>query len=196
MLLRVPLLSAVLLFALGAAATPTPGNACSCHGPLEVEDEVKRADAVFRGVAQSRSNESTLYYFEVSEVWKGRVNRRAEVWGAIDICGYGYDVGVEYLVYASYAGDNQLESSVCTRTSPIEYAGEDLAILGSGYQPGSMSYPNGGSGGLADPVAGPDRLKALLVVGLTTMLILGLIGARLLNQRHANRPAPSTVDRT
>lgn len=43
-------------------------------------------------------------------------------------CGYNFRVGTEYLVYAE-PGSGTLTTSLCTRTSPLQAAAEDLALL-------------------------------------------------------------------
>jgi hypothetical protein len=53
-------------------------------------------------------------------------------------CGYTFAVAKRYLVYA-YGQEDEITTSYCTRTRPIEYASEDLAFFGN-----VPTLPNGG----------------------------------------------------
>ncbi len=44
-------------------------------------------------------------------------------------CGYDFEAGSAYLVYAYTNEDGNLETDICTRTSLVEYAGVDLRFL-------------------------------------------------------------------
>ena len=74
---------------------------------------------------------------EVSEVWKGEVHEVVEVRTAADgaMCGVGFEVGREMLVYAGGGDDGAFGTHLCTRTAPLERAEEDLAALGQGGPP-------------------------------------------------------------
>ena len=190
MLLRLLLVVAVLAPAI--AMSPTPIFACICGDERPtVAEEFEWAEVVFRGkVIATDGAETTML---VLEVWKGEAAFELTLRN-VSSCSYpSFEEGVEYVVYA-------LEGSAfqCGLTGPVQNRRpghlDQLDALRDGV--GQEMYPNTGNGGLADPVAGPDRLTPLLVVGLITVLILGLTGARLLNRRHANRRAPTTVDRT
>jgi hypothetical protein len=75
-------------------------------------------------------------------------------------CGYNFEVGGTYLVYAD-ENDGQLAVSLCSRTARIEDAADDLAALGgdTSPSPGSTSQPppavEPGQGGCAGCNAGP-----------------------------------------
>ncbi len=99
---------------LGVFALPQPCAACSCTPPPSPAQALVRADAVFRGrvVAVEREWSNLLpargryqyqrVTFEVDTNWKGPVARRVVVFtgtGQGD-CGYGFQQGVEYVVYA------------------------------------------------------------------------------------------------
>ena len=103
--------------------------------------------------------------FRVSTVWKGDVARNVEVvtqptGGA---CGYPFEEGVSYIVYASgsAAGDD-LSAGICSRTGPLAQAGEDLSALGRGYEPGEEA--TGSSPG--DAGAGSGVIAAVVVAAL------------------------------
>src|SRR2546423_7511971 len=42
-------------------------------------------------------------------------------------CGYGFEIGESYLVYAR-ATNSELQVSICSRTRPLAHAGDDLAF--------------------------------------------------------------------
>ena len=45
------------------------------------------------------------------------------------MCGFGFEVGKSYLIYADMQ-KGKLSTNLCSRTSTIEEAGEDVAALG------------------------------------------------------------------
>ncbi len=71
--------------------------------------------------------------FRVSEAWKGAERETLDVETAITeaSCGYPFDEGESYLVYAS-KGTNSggLEVALCGSTKPLSEADTDLAALG------------------------------------------------------------------
>jgi hypothetical protein len=44
-------------------------------------------------------------------------------------CGYGFQIGLEYFVYAYKNAEGRLETGICTRTRPVTQAAEDLEYL-------------------------------------------------------------------
>jgi hypothetical protein len=79
--------------------------------------------------------------FEVDRYWKNPADtdysKEHLVFTAIDhgACGYDFEVGKSYLVYASTQDNGSLETSIGTRTMPIENAQQDIAVLGEGISP-------------------------------------------------------------
>jgi hypothetical protein len=55
-------------------------------------------------------------------------------------CGYNFEVGKSYLVYAG-TFDGKLNVSLCSRTALIDQAGEDLQALGLGATPVNPKTP-------------------------------------------------------
>jgi len=75
--------------------------------------------------------EATL---DVTGSWKGVSKQQVQVVtgrGAGD-CGFVFERGVEYLVYARKLSSGDLATDICTRTKPLARAAEDLTILGDG----------------------------------------------------------------
>ena len=148
-LLLAPLLTVQLAAGAGRA------HACKCAEPpppLEARDE---AAAVFSGTVVSfetyefevdfGSDRMESYWsveFEVGTVWKGPVASTTfvYVWHG-PACGYGnFEVGGGFLVYADQRMYEQVDDatlfvSSCSRTRPLERAGDDLNALGEGEAP-------------------------------------------------------------
>ena len=74
---------------------------------------------------------------EVRRVWKGDIGDRIDIYTANEccICGYNFELGKEYLIYAYRLPSGRLVTSICSRTRPMTEAWEDLAELGAGVQP-------------------------------------------------------------
>jgi hypothetical protein len=69
----------------------------------------------------------------VSEVWKGPKQQTVEIITGADSgvgCGYPFEEGREYLVYAN--GGQDLKVDLCSETKLLSKAGADLAVLGNG----------------------------------------------------------------
>ncbi len=119
--------------------------ACSCIMPGTVAEEVDRADAVFAGTVIALDHSDYRAYvfpnvavtFTVQEYWKGDVLDTVVIHtgqGGGD-CGFGFEEGESYLVYA-YADDNgDLHANICSRTALLSDAEGDLAKLGTGFVP-------------------------------------------------------------
>lgn len=127
---------------------PSNAYACSCVQPSAVEEELGRSDAVFTGrvlkVNDHKSREGYLTksaLFEVNQIWKGRSESQIIIHtgGGGGDCGYPFEKGKEYVVYASlstmYGDQEKLVSIICSRTTELTNAQEDLAILGEGTAP-------------------------------------------------------------
>ena len=115
---------------------------CSCR-PLTSDEASQWASAVFAGRVVRiyepgwwktiRTGSDPLEVtFEVERVWKGDVPSKVtlETRVAAASCGYDFDRGERYVVYAH---DGQV--SQCSGTRPIAGADEDLRLLGKGQAP-------------------------------------------------------------
>lgn len=136
------LVAAVLLPLLAAAPV---AEACSCAPPGAPRTELEHADAVFSGrVVEVEPEEARLGFrrlavrFALDAVWKGvPAGDQVTVWTAEQsaACGYAFEPGEEYLVYAydADAGEpttHELTTNLCSRNAPLARAAEDLAALG------------------------------------------------------------------
>lgn len=120
-------------------------QACSCptvgSTELELKWKLKELQAVFSGevleinkIPQSRDVSVKI---NVETVWKGLVLREVtintpESSGA---CGYPFEVGKSYLVFASLDDKVNLTTGLCLRNKPVDEASEELKILGKGKKP-------------------------------------------------------------
>lgn len=142
-------LSAVaVLVVLGWLVGPPEARACSC--PRESSDRVSfekaraRARALFRGRVEEIQGgpdaaRATPYRvtFSVTETFKGPTGARrvvtTEAFGVS--CGYSFEKGRDYLVYAEGGDARGWSTDTCSRTRPVERAAAELAFLRGGASP-------------------------------------------------------------
>jgi hypothetical protein len=119
--------------------------ACQCYLPdydkseeQRISEEFKDSIAVFEGKVKSifdfhtndRSQSERRVIFTVTKAWKGVNSKEVLIltgFGGGD-CGYEFEVGKSYLVYAG-GSPQQLGTTICHRTSSIQYAYKDLHVL-------------------------------------------------------------------
>jgi hypothetical protein len=98
-------------------------------------------------------------------------------------CGYPFNQGQEYLIYA-YRTDgsaqpfdypaNGFSTLLCTRTSLVSEAGEDLAALGPGSPVTASALPNlPNTGGGSAPTFNAALTPSLVFLALLAALLLG-----------------------
>lgn len=125
---------------------PSIGWACSCLVPPPPQEALERSEAVFTGKVMTvtkpeapvgSSAAPVRVLFEVTETWKGTDQSQAIVRTAMDSasCGFHFEEGKEYLVYAQKGPMGHWETNICTRTVELAHAQEDLAALGEGSAP-------------------------------------------------------------
>ncbi len=131
--------------ALAWLAAPAPARACKCAVPPALEARATAA-AVFEGrvsaveelpAAGTADGDSRQVTLAVVRVWKGLENSetvRVTTRGSSASCGYMFEPNVSYLVYAG-GSTAKLEVSGCSRTRALSDAGDDLALLGAGITP-------------------------------------------------------------
>lgn len=137
----------VVFSLISMSIVPTTSYACSCAQPPSVEEELERSKAVFSGkVLEVKEQKGFTGYIkkrvliEVAETWKGVSESQVIITtgsGGGD-CGYEFQVGQEYLVYATEStmyGEAELVTIICDRTTEMGAAQEDLAVLGEGKEP-------------------------------------------------------------
>ena len=147
------LLSLVLLLGGG------PGSSqmmCSCARGESLDHQIADADLIFEGVAIETHNYprkqlkdsgiesdptatfgmSEYVFFYAVEVWKGSQSRDLLV-STPDpqksTCGYHFEKGRRYLVYA-YVEGSQPVTNICTLTKPSSEAGKDREKLNATFE--------------------------------------------------------------
>ncbi len=123
--------------------------ACSClpFGDESVTKQVARsktdARAIFSGkvlkVIRNLEKHQITVKLQAEKSWKGTVPRKITITTASDsaLCGYNFEVGQSYLIYAQGASAKDLQTNLCTRTARISDAKADLRALGKGKIPRS-----------------------------------------------------------
>jgi len=127
----------VTLALIGFLMNAAPAAACSCTGPGTPLEELAQRDAVFSGrvlfitpVDDYDIDASILVY----SVWKGTpagvITVRTSAESAM--CGFFFEVGSEYLIYANDMIDPaHLWTDNCQRSVRLSQAEFDLAELGT-----------------------------------------------------------------
>ncbi len=193
------ILLVVSIVGLWFVVTPASTYACSCAPPGTPEEAMAESELVFLGTVTSigPSDEVGLLEvdFDVARVWKGPEAETISLTTQQDTaaCGYPFEERVEYVVYSW----NGVDVARCSRTAPVEHAGEDLAAFATGGpSDGEIGLPNTGNGGLVEAESPQDRTAAILVVVVIGLLLFGVAGARLYVRRHDGIRNATRVDRT
>lgn len=161
---------------------PDCASACSCAAPAGaspqeiVRQELSGSDAVFAGevvdidrpLSITSSVDPMTVTFRVSESWKGAGRETVSVKTAVSdtSCGYPFDEGEGYVVFASEGttyGEGELEVALCGSTRPLPEARAELAALGPGAVPTGSSADGGR---LPDTSGAPPRLTPTVLVFL------------------------------
>lgn len=136
---RIALLPLAVVFA--ELLVPDASLSCSCESPGTPLEALAVYDAVFTGrvvkIAEATDGEAweSWIFFQLSAVWKGAFREdmaaiRTGTGQDVAHCGYDFEVGSEYLVYAHLWGDGHLHTGICSRTNHLAAATEDLELLG------------------------------------------------------------------
>jgi hypothetical protein len=135
-------------------------RACTCVRPPPPREALAEAAAVFEGKVTSISTtpvpgsypQLLEVEFEVTQVWKGQISRKAILRTATNdaACGIPFTVGTLYLVYA-HDQQQTLLASLCSRTAASAAATEDLAALGPSHPP--VDSPNPAPTGTPPPAS-------------------------------------------
>lgn len=106
--------------------------ACSCIVTPDAQVARDGSDAVFSGTVTgiARTGRMLKVTIQVDRAWKGVQCGEVTLETAADgaTCGFGFEEGKSYLVYA--AEENGLTTNLCTRTRSIDQADEDVGALG------------------------------------------------------------------
>ena len=178
-----------LLLLLGVLlAHSETAQACSCVQATPAES-ADRAELIFLGTVGETaltnrgrtvsSADPVRVTFDVQTVYKGEADATLTLETARDSasCGYAFQVGGSYLVYAR-AVDGKLTTDLCSGTKPEFEATADLTFLGGGTVVGNLS----GTGF-------PAWIGIVLATGVGALLLAGLLAA--INSRIARRRGQS-----
>lgn len=125
------------------ALLPGRAEACSCAGSGPPCQAVWSVDAVFAGIVRAIEEidhdelgapyRSKLVRFEIERSFRNATAGGVEIITAASgpACGYGFQVGKRYLVYAWKTKGGRLGTGLCSRTRPLENAADDLQYLTS-----------------------------------------------------------------
>lgn len=133
------------------ASTPTQSLACSCIAPAGPLVELGSSDFVFSGVVKSITpinsahGGNLIVKLQVLSKWKGDLTEEVVVVTANNsaACGYPFEKGTSYLVYG-YENQNVMQTGICTRTTRLEDADEDLRDLKAGEEVSTIRPRCGG----------------------------------------------------
>jgi hypothetical protein len=110
------------------AMSAEPAWACRC-GLRTPSDQFQSVDAVFAGRVDAVGQLGRMVTFNVGEAWKGVTEPSLQLSTTSGrSCGFDFEVGKEYLVYAS-GNTPVLTVKGCSRTSILSGAAEDLQFL-------------------------------------------------------------------
>lgn len=131
--------------------------ACSCGPETDALLAMEQADAVFAGrivglalipdedPAIGVSFETLKVTVAVHSLWKGEALEETILFTGYTccVCGFLFQLGEEYLIYATADDDGTLRTSICSRTQLLASASEDLVVLGD-LKPQSLGDDQGG----------------------------------------------------
>ncbi|MFQ5380070.1 MAG: hypothetical protein ACE5EF_00400 [Dehalococcoidia bacterium] len=189
-----PALAASVALGCFALIPASPAYGCSCAAAETVTEALGHATAVFTGTvsdirAEGTSSRWLTVALTAEETWKGvepgLVTIRTAT--AEASCGFSFEDGRRYLVYASAEGQGTLSVSFCSRTALASQATADLEVLGPGRTLRDVELDGPGTN---RPHAFPKR--EAIVAGVLVVVILSLGGAFLLWRMDND---PDTLDR-
>ena len=115
---------------------------CTCLPSENAKEELERAAVVFTGkIIEVKRHPQARDLFagveaviEADKAWKGVEKRTVSVFTSSEssACGYSFQKGEVYLVYASQNTEGRFITSICSRTRRMKEAGSDLKALGEG----------------------------------------------------------------
>jgi hypothetical protein len=109
-------------------------SACSCVQPGSVKEEFNISDSVFLGKVLSVNTDLTEYIsvikFDTDLIYKGQDIAEIKTSASSASCGYNFEQGEDYLVYAREI-EGETFVSLCSRTALAYDSEEDLAYLNS-----------------------------------------------------------------
>ena len=105
------------------------GFACTCVKLPNVAEDFQDADAVFLGRVVDVSRFGFGTKLRVEQSWKGVSVDEITIFTSNSSCGYLFEKGERYLVYAHKSSDGEYYTGACSGTTNVGSAGESLAFL-------------------------------------------------------------------
>jgi len=141
-------LRTTLLVCLLVLAGIDPLPACSCAVPRPPLESLLLSDWVFSGTVievQIINRDPPVLggtlaaTFQIESLFKGQAGSEIVIHTAIGgaVCGFNFELGQSYLVYAGRGGGDKPSTSHCTRTRLLSQANDDIRALRAG--PGTES---------------------------------------------------------
>lgn len=109
---------------------PEKSYACECM-KVSPEERLQKTNVVFEGKVlevQEKGGKMEIL-FEVKKIWKGTSSSQVIIYTSFSSCTFPFAEGGEYLVFSSYRGEGQLETSMCSGTKRLDEAGADKVAL-------------------------------------------------------------------
>ncbi len=160
----------------------SPVYGCSCTAPATVTRALAEAAAVFTATVSEISGEpngpsALSITLTAEETWKGVEPGLVMVTtpSGEAACGFSFEEGRRYLVYASADSAEVLTVSLCSRTALASTATSDLTELGPGKTLRDLELDGPGTN---RPHPFPTR--EAIVAGVLVVVVLSLGGAFLL----------------
>jgi hypothetical protein len=148
---------------------------------LTPAEGLSSSHAVFTGeVTSIEPNRATPFgglevTFRVQRLWKGDAQAEIKVHtaGSSAACGYNFAKAGSYLVYAVRDDADPMRVSLCSRTTPIENAKDDLRFLGKPLHQfdGSRGKKGTCAAGSVNTDAPGFGLLALLLISATLVVL-------------------------
>ncbi|MGH7450573.1 MAG: T9SS type A sorting domain-containing protein [bacterium] len=110
-------------------------RACSCWPPPPPAQAFAEADAVFMGKVESfefiENGNRRLAKISLVKIWKGDRHAVSDIYTGANsaACGYDFQIGETYIIYAYKGEAGRLQTGLCERTAPLHSATEDLKYL-------------------------------------------------------------------
>jgi len=155
------------ILSVGALLLGIQANACDCAEPPAPKKAFEGATAVFlaEAVKVEVEGQTRTVTFKVERWWKGGDKQEviASTHKSGATCGYGFEKGKKYMVYAGAEKDKSLRVSLCSRTRTEKQAEEsgDFKDLGEGKKPVALGEPQKRSG-LAAAIVEAGRIQKRL----------------------------------
>jgi hypothetical protein len=154
-------------------AAPQAAYACSCMAAGSPKESLEQSAAVFIGTVESvgePQDGSRFVLFDVRNAWKGVATSNIAVTTPQDsaMCGFNFEQGKSYVVYASQDESGVLSVNLCSRTHELAENDEDIAALGAAMPTTAVEVPNA-----KRPLSEKTKTAALAIIALVAVLSVG-----------------------